>query len=137
MHSSPQPTRDASPLRDSIDYAWKTNHEHAPRRKIPAASLRRQKVVELIEHDEGWVVRVRATPGARENGVRGEHGGALKVSVTQPPDKGKANEAIVAVLAEALGVKKSQIELLSGAASREKRILIRGVSPERLQSVVR
>jgi uncharacterized protein (TIGR00251 family) len=93
-------------------------------------------VVELVEHDKGWIVRVRATPGARENGVRGEHGGALKVSVTQPPDKGKANEAIVAVLAEALGVKRNQIVLLSGAASREKRFLIRRVSRDTLMSAL-
>ena len=93
-------------------------------------------MIELLEHHDGWVIRVRAAPGAKENGVRGEHGGALKVSVTQPPDKGKANEAIVAVLAKAIGVKRSQIEMLSGAASREKRFLIRGARREQLLSAL-
>jgi len=66
--------------------------------------------------------------------------GTLKVAVTAPPDKGRANEAIVEVLAEALGLKRSQIELVSGPTSRQKKFLLRGVSAaviaDRIRQVV-
>jgi uncharacterized protein (TIGR00251 family) len=85
-------------------------------------------VIAIAEHPEGCVIGIRAQPGARKNGVVGEHNGLLKVAVTAPADKGRANEALVEVLAAALGVKRSQIELLSGATSRAKKFLIRGTA---------
>ena len=77
---------------------------------------------------------MRAQPGARKNGVQGEQAGSLKVAVTAPPDQGRANQALVEVLRDALGLKRSQVELLSGAMSREKRFLIRGLSKVELES---
>jgi cysteine desulfurase len=85
-------------------------------------------VIEVVEHADGCVLPVRAQPGARKAGVLGEQAGALRVAVTAPPEQGRANKALAAVLREALGVKRSQVELLHGATSRDKRFLIRGVS---------
>ncbi len=65
-------------------------------------------------------VSVHATPGGRRNHVGGCHDGALRVSVTAPADKGRANKAIAKSLGDALGVKASQIELISGQTSRRK-----------------
>jgi hypothetical protein len=65
-------------------------------------------------------------PSARHNAVTGSHAGALKVAVTAAPERGKANKAVIAVLAKALGIKRSQIEQLSGLTSQDKRFLIRG-----------
>jgi uncharacterized protein (TIGR00251 family) len=65
-------------------------------------------------------VSVHATPGARRNHVGGCHADALRVSVTAAADKGRANKAIAKVLADALGVKLSQIELISGQTNRRK-----------------
>jgi uncharacterized protein len=90
-------------------------------------------VIAITEHAEGWVLPVRAQPGARRAGVQGEQNGALKVAVTAPPEDGRANAALVEVLREALGLKRSQVELLSGATSREKKFLIRGVTREELE----
>jgi uncharacterized protein (TIGR00251 family) len=87
-------------------------------------------VIELTAHAEGCVIAVRAQPGARRNAVVGEQNGALKIAVTAPPDKGRANKAIEEVLAEALGLKKSQVALVSGPTSRDKRFLLRGVTAE-------
>jgi uncharacterized protein (TIGR00251 family) len=56
----------------------------------------------------------------------GEVGGAVKIAVSASPDKGKANQAIIEVLRDVLGAKSSQVELLSGFTSRQKRFLIRG-----------
>ncbi|HYV38949.1 MAG TPA: DUF167 domain-containing protein [Gemmataceae bacterium] len=93
-------------------------------------------MIQLTEHAEGVILQVRAQPGARKNGILGEHGGALKVAVTAPPEDGRANKALVEVLRDALGLKRSQVELLSGQASRDKRFLIRGVSTADLQQQI-
>jgi uncharacterized protein len=75
-------------------------------------------------HARGTILPVRAQPGARFNGIRGLQDGMLKVAVTQVAEKGKANTAIVKVLAKELGLRKSQIHLLSGETSALKRFLI-------------
>jgi len=84
-------------------------------------------VIILGEHADGWVLPVRAQPRARRTAVVGEQEGALKVAVTEPPEDGRANKAIGEVLREALGLKRSQVELLSGPTSRDKRFLVRGL----------
>jgi uncharacterized protein len=84
-------------------------------------------MIDLVPHAEGVLLPVRAQPGARKAGLRGEQGGALKVCVTQIAEKGKANDAIVEALAKALGIRRSQIELVGGATSHQKRFLIRGM----------
>jgi hypothetical protein len=86
----------------------------------------------LEPHPDGTVLPVRAQPGARHNEIRGEQDGALKVCVTQSPEKGKANKAIVEVLSKALSLRKSQIELIAGETSHKKRFLVRGLTPEEL-----
>jgi uncharacterized protein (TIGR00251 family) len=58
--------------------------------------------------------------------VGGEHDGALRVSVSAPADKGRANAAIIKALAKAFGLRASQIELVRGAASRRKVFAIEG-----------
>ena len=93
-------------------------------------------MVELLDHPDGVVIAVRAQPGGRQNAIRGEHGGMLKVSVTQVAEKGKANKAIVAVLAASLGIKKSQIELHTGATSHDKQFLIRGIAREAVSDAI-
>jgi hypothetical protein len=85
-------------------------------------------------HRDGTILPVRAHPGARRNEIRGEQEGTLKVSVTQSPEKGKANKALIEMLAKSLGLKKSQLELLSGETSPQKRFLVRGVSPAELRT---
>lgn len=90
-------------------------------------------MIRLEETSAGVVLQVKAQPGARRNGIAGEHAGALKVSVTQVPEKGKANDAIFDVLAESLGLKRSQLELVSGATSSQKRFLVTGISADELK----
>jgi uncharacterized protein (TIGR00251 family) len=85
-------------------------------------------MIELESHADGTILPVKAHAGARRNAIGKVQAGALQVSVTQAPEKGKANKAIIAVLAEALGVRKSQIELIAGETSPQKRFLVRDVS---------
>jgi uncharacterized protein (TIGR00251 family) len=91
-------------------------------------------MIHVTEHAEGSILVVRALPGARRNGIAGEVGGAVKIAVSASPDKGKANQAISEVLRDVLGVKTSQVELLSGFTSRQKRFLIRGLSKPSLEA---
>jgi len=90
-------------------------------------------MIALELHPEGVILPVRAQPGARRNAIRGEQEGQLKVCVTQVPEKGKANKALVAFLAKTLGLRKSQMELLAGETSAQKRFLIRDVSQGELE----
>lgn len=83
-----------------------------------------------IDRDGAAVIGVHAQPGAARRGIRGRHGDALKVSVTAPPADGRANAAIAAVLAEALGVRPSAVTLVSGAGHRRKRFRVAGRTPE-------
>ena len=85
-------------------------------------------MIALENHSQGIIVSVKAQPGARRNGVAGEHAGALKVQVTQAPENGKATEAVREILAEALQVNRSQVTLLSEATSRQKRFLVAGLA---------
>ena len=90
-------------------------------------------MINLRQHAEGVIVPVRAQPGARKHGVLGEQNGALKLAVTAPADQGKANKALLELLCDSLGLKRSQVELLKGDKSRDKRFLIRGLSLAEIQ----
>jgi uncharacterized protein (TIGR00251 family) len=89
-------------------------------------------MIAIAAHLEGCVLPVRAQPGARKPGILGEQAGALKIAVTAPPDQGRANKALVEAIREALDLKRSQVALMSGETSRDKRFLIRGVTTEEL-----
>ena len=92
--------------------------------------------LDLQSHPGGTILPVRAQPGARRNEVQGVHDAALKVCVTQAPEKGKANKAIADVLAKWLGVKKSQVELMAGETASQKKFFIRGVETQDLAKLV-
>jgi uncharacterized protein (TIGR00251 family) len=91
-------------------------------------------MIDLAPHAQGTIIPVHAQPGAKRSGVLGERAGALRVAVTEAPEKGKANAAIAALLAESLGCRRSQMTLLSGETSRQKRFLVGGLTPEEIQS---
>jgi uncharacterized protein len=91
-------------------------------------------MITVLPHPEGAILPVLAAPGAKRSAIVGERAGALRVAVTSPPEKGKANEAIGAVLAEALDCRASRIALISGATSRQKRFLFGGMNPEELRN---
>lgn len=89
-------------------------------------------MIDLHAHAEGTILPVRAQPGARKNEIRGDQDGHLKVCVTQVPEKGKANKALIDVLCKTLKLKKSQVELIAGETASKKRFLVRDVTPEAL-----
>ncbi len=84
-------------------------------------------MIELTDHAEGVLLSVVAHPSASRQGVLGERSGALRVAVTAPPDKGKANHALEKAIATALHCRPAQVRLESGQTSRRKRFLITGL----------
>ncbi len=84
----------------------------------------------MTTHPEGTAIKIRAQPGAKTNAILGERNGAIRVAVTAAPERGKANDAIIEVLAEALKCRRSAIRLLSGLTSRDKTFLVSGMTPE-------
>jgi uncharacterized protein (TIGR00251 family) len=90
-------------------------------------------MIQLADHPEGIVLPIRAQPGARRSGIQAEQNGALKIAVQAPAQDGRANQALAEVLRETLKLKRSQVALLSGQTSRDKRFLLRGVARDELE----
>lgn len=85
-------------------------------------------MISLDEAAGGILLPVKAQAGARRNGIQGKHAGYLKITVTQAPEKGKANDAIIILLANLLNLKRSQIELAAGQTSSLKKFRITGIT---------
>lgn len=79
----------------------------------------------------GLRLAVRLTPKAARAAVlgckpRADGGEELCIAVTAPPDKGKANDALLALLAKRLGIAASRLEIVAGATDRRKQVLLHG-----------
>jgi uncharacterized protein (TIGR00251 family) len=78
-------------------------------------------------------LRLRVSPGAGKSGIIGRHGDAWKVRVTAPPEDGRANEAVVRLLADALSMPRTSVTLVSGHTGRDKIVLLDGVGPAQIE----
>ncbi len=89
---------------------------------------------------EGVTLAVRAQPGAKRTAIAGIYGertaAQLKIAVQAQPIEGRANEALIAFLAEAFGLQKNAVELKTGELSRSKVFLLRGVTLVRARAVL-
>lgn len=94
----------------------------------------------LRETAEGVTLAIRAQPGAKKSAITGVYGeGAaaqLKVAVHAPPIEGRANEALIAFLAEYFSIARRDVMLVSGELSRSKVFLLRGVTLQQAQRIV-
>ncbi len=79
-------------------------------------------------------LRVHVTPGAREEGIAGWHGDSLRVKVRARPEKGRANQAVLGLLARRLGVAPANLSIVHGAASRDKLVEVEGLNEEELRA---
>ena len=70
---------------------------------------------------------LRVSPGASRAGVVGRHGRGWKVRVAAPPEDGKANDAVIRLLADAVGVPRRDVAILSGHALRDKTVELSGI----------
>ena len=74
------------------------------------------------------VIKVKIAPGSSKNKIDGVYNNALKISITAPPVKGKANKKCIAYLAKYFDIAKSKIEIISGQTSRNKLVKIYNIS---------
>jgi uncharacterized protein len=74
-------------------------------------------------------LKIHVVPGARQTAVAGLHGDRLKVKVAAPPEKGRANEELLAFLARVLKVPMKALHLASGASSRAKVVAVHDQDP--------
>jgi len=79
---------------------------------------------------QGYILKIHVVPGARQTAVAGLHGDRLKVKVAAPPEKGRANEELLAFLARSLDVPLKALHLTSGATSRAKVVAVHDLSPD-------
>lgn len=77
----------------------------------------------------GVQIQVKAVPGASRSRIVGWLGDHLKIAVAAPPEGGKANKAICDLLAETLGVKSQDVQVVAGHASPRKRLFVRSLTP--------
>jgi uncharacterized protein len=85
---------------------------------------------------DGCTVTVRVQPGAKRNAVVGLHGDAVKIALSAPPVDGKANEALIAFVAESVGLPRARVSLVAGTASRSKVLRITGKSAAEVRAAL-
>jgi uncharacterized protein (TIGR00251 family) len=75
-------------------------------------------------------LRIRVSPGARTTELVGRQGEAWKVRVAAPPERGRANDAVLKLLADRLRVPRGELSLVSGASGRDKVVELRGLAAD-------
>ena len=86
--------------------------------------------LDINQLDDVVVFRVKVVPGSSKTAILGRLDGAVKIKVTAPPEKGKANQCLIEFLAKTLGVKKKTVSVISGRTSSVKKLQVSGVSVE-------
>jgi len=85
---------------------------------------------------DGCTLSVRVHPGAKRDAVTGTHADAIKIALSAPPVDGRANDALIAFIAEQLRLPRTRIALLSGVSSRSKVLHITGKSAAEVQAAL-
>jgi uncharacterized protein (TIGR00251 family) len=81
-------------------------------------------------------VDVLVQPRASRAKIGPRHDGRIKIAVTAPPVDGEANAAVIELVAKALGIAKSAVEVVAGASSRRKTLRIAGVTAQQLEELI-
>ena len=88
----------------------------------------------LTDTPAGAVLNLRIIPRASKNAIQGEHGDALKIRLCAPPVDGAANAALIEFLSDTFALPRARVQLLAGATSRSKRVLLSGCSSSTVRS---
>jgi uncharacterized protein len=95
---------------------------------IPVSTAILDSMIQLTTDGQAVLLPVKIVPGASRTRYLGEWEGRARIAVAAPPEKGKANQAVVAYLAKQLGVKRSAVSVVSGQVSPVKMIRIDGIT---------
>ena len=90
----------------------------------------------ISEVTGGVRIKLHVHPGAKRNGISGFFGDSIKFDLQTPPVDGKANAALLKILAKMLKCSKSSIDLISGESSRDKILEIRGFNKDSLINIL-
>jgi uncharacterized protein (TIGR00251 family) len=95
----------------------------------------------LRDHPDGCSLAVRAQPGAKRNAILGVYGEAaeaqLRIALKAPPIEGRANEALIAFLAELFGLPRSEVSIAHGQSGRSKLVLLKALKTSDAQGRIR
>ncbi len=92
--------------------------------------------LDLSSTDDGTLLRVRVTPRSSRTEIDGVQAGALRVRLNAPPVEGAANKSLCEFLAKSIGCRKSAVRIARGERSRDKTVLISGVSTDDVRTVL-
>jgi uncharacterized protein (TIGR00251 family) len=93
-------------------------------------------MLDLRDVPGGVRLKIRVQPRATRTTLAGAHGDALKVWLAAPPVDGKANDALIAFLAETLDVPRRSVRIVAGAASRDKTVEVEGITAAAVRSAL-
>ncbi len=79
---------------------------------------------------------VHIQPNSSRNQINGTHGDRLKIRITAPPVEGKANAAVIGFIAKLLNIPKSAVFIKSGKQSRDKKLLLSGISMDKARKII-
>jgi hypothetical protein len=92
--------------------------------------------LKIQEAKGGVVFSVKVVPGSSKTAVSGLWDGMVKIKISAPPQKGRANKCLIDFLAKQLGVKKSAVSIIAGQNSPVKKIRVSGLSDELMTEIV-
>ena len=90
----------------------------------------------LSDSPDGAILNLRIIPRAHKNAIQGELGDALKIRLCAPPVEGAANAALIEFLSDTFSLPRARVQLLAGATSRNKRVLLSGFSSSSVRSIL-
>jgi hypothetical protein len=92
--------------------------------------------LDLRSIDDGVILAVKVKPRSRRTGILGVRAGRLLVGVSAPPERGRANDELVAILAAVLGLPRSRLEIVSGHGHRDKAVRCSGLVASRARAAI-
>jgi uncharacterized protein (TIGR00251 family) len=93
--------------------------------------------LKIIQGSSGVTFAVKVVPGSSRNAIAGILGDALKVNISAPPEKGKANQQLLKLLAKTMDKPKSDVTIRTGSHQPRKEIPVAGITRSQLLEKVR
>ncbi len=93
-------------------------------------------MIGIREKSDGIVIPIKVQPNSSQEKIVGEYGSQLKVAVSVPPERGKANKAIEKIIAKWLDRKISDVNIVAGKRSKEKEIFVSNITKRELEEFV-
>ena len=94
-------------------------------------------MLRIVATATGVRVTIRVQPRASTNEIAGVHGDAVRIRLTAPPVEGAANDALVGLLSDVLGIARRDVTIVSGSSSRSKVVELTGITEDRVRRLLK